>query len=77
MDNILKIIKSLKESGLLVKSVTCQSKQNNKKAEFFSMLLGTLGVSILGNLSTGKGVIRAGEGAITANKGTIRAAWNC
>ena len=41
------------------------------------MLLGTLGVSILGNLSTGKGVIRAGEGAIRANKGTIRAAWNC
>ena len=41
------------------------------------MLLGTLGVSILGNLSTGKGVIQAGEGAIRANKGTIRAAWNC
>ena len=39
------------------------------------MLLGTLGVSLLGNLLTGKGIIRAGEGAIATSRerDTIRA----
>ena len=31
------------------------------------MLLGILGTSLLGNLLTGEGVIRAGEGAIRAS----------
>ena len=33
------------------------------------MLLGTLGVSLLGNILVGKGVIRAGDGAITKRQG--------
>ena len=33
------------------------------------MLLGTLGVSLLGNLLTGKGTVRAGEGFLRAGKG--------
>ena len=33
------------------------------------MLLGTLGASLLGNLLTGKGIIRAGEGAMTTSRG--------
>ena len=44
-----------------------------KKGGFISMLLGTLGVTLLGNLVTGKGTIRAREGKIRADKGTIRA----
>ena len=37
------------------------------------MLLGILGVSLLGNLLTGKITIRTGEGTITIGEGTIRA----
>ena len=37
------------------------------------MLLGTLGASLLGNLLTGNGTIRAGEDTIRTGKGTVRA----
>ena len=40
---------------------------------FLGILLGTLDARLLGNLSTGKGVIRADEGTIRAGEGTIRA----
>ena len=48
-------------------------KQKNKEGEFSSMVLGTLGDSLLRNLLTGKGKIRAGEETTRAGKGTIRA----
>ena len=48
-------------------------KEKNKEGEFSSMVLGTLGDSLLRNLLTGKGKIRAGEETIRAGKGTIRA----
>ena len=59
--DIMKIIKSLEESGLLIKSVskTVKNEIKNKKGGFLSMFLGTLGASLLGNLLTGKGKIRA------------------
>ena len=63
-EDLIKIIKSLEDSGLLLKGVT-QSVQNEVKEQkggFLSMLLGTLGASLLGNLLTGKGVYRGGEG---------------
>ena len=43
------------------------------------MLLRTLGASLLGNLLTGKGVMRAGERAIAISqgRGTIRAGQDC
>ena len=44
-------------------------KQKNKKGGFLSMLLGTLGTFLLGNLLTGKGTVRAGEGTIRAGEG--------
>ena len=47
-------------------------KQNNKKKGFFSMLLGTHGTSLLGNMLADKGVRRAGEGAIRAGYGSNR-----
>ena len=47
-------------------------KQNNKKSRFLGMLLATLNTSLLGNLLTGKGVMRAGDETSTAIEGTIR-----
>ena len=48
----------------LLKGVTKTSKSETKEQKrcFFSMLLGTLGVSLLGNLLSGKGIVRAGKG---------------
>ena len=43
-------------------------KQNNKNGGFLCMLLGTLGTSLLGNLLTVKGTIKAGEGTIRAGQ---------
>ena len=66
MNDIIKIVKSLEDSGVLLKGIseTIQHEAKEQKGGFLSMLLGTLGSSLLGNLLTGgKGVIRAGEGA--------------
>ena len=62
MGDLIKIVKSLKESGLLLKGVT-ESVQNEIKEQrvgFLSMLLGTLGASLLGDLLTGKGINKKG-----------------
>ena len=74
MDHIMKIIKSLKESSLLTKGVTKTIKNEAKeqRSGFLGMLLGTIGASLLGNILTGKGVIRAGDGTIEAGEGTFR-----
>ena len=69
MDDILKMVKSLDNSGLLLKGVseTIQHEAKEKRGGFLSMLLGTLGTSLLGDILSkglsGKGVIRAGEGS--------------
>ena len=70
MEDIIKIIKSLEDSGLLVEGVTetVQNEVKEQKGGFHSMLLGTLGASLLGNLLTGKEIYRAGKG-----KGVLRA----
>ena len=64
MKDIIKIIKSLEGSGLLLEGVTktVQNEVKEKKEGFLSMLLGTLGSSLLGNLLTEKGIYRAGKG---------------
>ena len=64
MEDIIKIVKLLEESRLLVKGISETTKNETKeqKGAFLPMLLGTLAASILGNAITGKGVIRAGEG---------------
>ena len=65
MDDILKIVKSLENSGLLLKGVseTIQHKAKEQRGGFRSMLIGTLGASLLGDILSGKGVIRAGYGS--------------
>ena len=72
------MVKSLEESGLLIKDVseTIKNELKERQVVFLSMLLGTLGASLLGNLLTGKSTIRAGEGKFRAGEGTIRAGQN-
>ena len=66
MDDIMKIIKSLEESGLLIKHVskTTKNKAKEQKGGLPGMLFGTLWASLLGNISTGKGTFRAGKGQL-------------
>ena len=78
MNDILKIVKSLENSGLLLKQVSekIQHEAKEQRGGFLCMLLGTLGASLLADiLSKGlsdKGVIRAGEGTIRAGYGSKR-----
>ena len=62
--DIIKIVKYLEDSGLLVKGVTetVQNEVKEQKGGFLSTLLGTLGASLLGDLLIGKGIYRAGKG---------------
>ena len=67
--DIMKIIEALENSGILLKGVskTIENETKEQRGGFLSMLLGTLGASLLGNLLTGgKGVIRAGNGIVRA-----------
>ena len=76
MDDVLKIVKSLEDSGVLLKGVseTIQHEVREQRGGFLSMLLGTLGASLLGdtlsNDLSGKGAIRAGERTIRADYGS-------
>ena len=72
IEDIIKIVKSLEDSGLLLKGVTetVQNEVKEQKGGFFSMLLGTLGASLLGNLLTRRGTKRAGEGVLRAGYGS-------
>ena len=73
MGDIIKIVKSLEDSGLLIKWVTetVQNEVKEKKGGFLSMSLGTLGASLLWNFLTGKGAIETsqGRGIYRAGKG--------
>ena len=81
MDDILKIVKSLENSGVLLKGVseTIQHKAKEQREGFLSVLLGTLGASLLGDVLSkglcGKGVIRAGEETIRAGYGSKRSSF--
>ena len=69
MKDIMKIIEALENSGILLKGVTktIENETKEQKGGFLSMLLGTLGASLLVDLLTGgKGIMRAGEGSITS-----------
>ena len=78
MDDILKIVKSLENSSVLLKGVSeiIQHEAKEQRGGFLGMLLGTLGASLLGDVLSkglsGKGVIRAGEGTIRAGYGSKR-----
>ena len=84
LNDIMKINKSLKESGLFKKSRSKRIKNEarEERGEFLGMLLGTLGAILLGNVLAGEspktkmsgtGVIRARECTIRSTEGMIRA----
>ena len=79
INDIIKIVKSLEDSGLLLKGVTetIQNEVKEQKGGFLSMLLCTIGASLLGNLLTGRGVNRAGKskGINRAGQGIVRAGY--
>ena len=69
MKDIMKIIKALENSGILLKGVseTIKNETKEQRGGFLGMLLGTLGASLLGNLLPGgKGIMRAGEGNVVS-----------
>ena len=73
-NDIMKIIQSLEDSNILLKGVTKTIENETKEQEggFLRILLGTLGASLLGNLLSGKGIVRAGSGN-NKGKGIVRA----
>ena len=73
MNDIMKIIEALENSGILLKGVskTIENETKEQKGGFLSMLLGTLGASLLGNLlKGGKGIVRAGDIIVLAGEGS-------
>ena len=70
MEDIMKMVKSLKESGLLMKRISESTKNETKeqKGGFLPMLLGTLTASMLESVLTRRGEIRAGDIIIRADE---------
>ena len=70
MKDIMKIIEALENSVILLKGVskTIENETKEQRGGFLSMLLGTLEASLLGNLLTGKGIMRADDGIVGAGE---------
>ena len=69
MNDIMKIIEALENSGILLKGVskTIENETKEQRGGYLGMLLGTLGASLLGNLLTGGiGIMREGEGSVAS-----------
>ena len=64
MNDIMIIVRSLEESGLLIRGVsaTIEIEEEKQKSGFLVMLLGTLGARLLGNMLVGKEAIWVVEG---------------
>ena len=75
MNNIMKIVQALEDSNISLKGVTKTIKNETieQKGGFLSMLLGTLGASLLGNLLSGKGIKAISENK--KGKGIVRAGY--
>ena len=74
MKDIMKIIKALENSSILLKGVskTIKNETKEQRGGFLSMLLGTLGASLLADLlAGGKGIARAGDGMVRAGEGNV------
>ena len=72
MNDIMKTVQALEDSNVCLKGVskTIENETKEQKGGFLSMLLGTLGASLLGNILSGKETVRAGEGIIRAGYGS-------
>ena len=64
MEDFIKIVKFLEDSGFLLKGVSeaIQNEAKEQKGGFLSLLLHTLGTTLLGNILVGKGINRVGYG---------------
>ena len=71
MKKIIEIVESLEDFSLLPEGVgeAIQNEAKEQRGQFLSLLLGTLGASLLGDILTGRGINRAGEGVIRAGYG--------
>ena len=78
MNDIIKIIEALENSGILLEGVTktIENETKEQRGGFLSILLATLGASLLGNLLSGKGLARAGEGLVRAGEGVKKKTKN-
>ena len=67
MNDIMKIVQALKNSNTLLKGITKTTENGTKeqKGGFSGILLGNLGASLLGNIFTGKGILRPSYGSKT------------
>ena len=76
MNGIMKIVQALEDSHILLKGVTKNIKNETKerKGGSLSMLSGTLVASSLGNLLSGKGIVKAGYGN-KRGKGIVKACY--
>ena len=76
MNDVKKIVQALEDSNILLKGITETVKNETKeqKGWYLSMLLGTLGASLLGNSLTGKRFVRTGSGN-NKGKGVVRAGY--
>ena len=76
MNDILKIVQVLEDSNILLKRITktIENETKEKKGRLLGMLLGTLGASLLENMWTGKGILRAGS-ENKEGKGILRAGY--
>ena len=79
MEDIIKTIKSLENSSLLIEGVTktVQNEVKEQKGGLLSMLLGILGATLLGNILTGRRIyrVRKGKGINRAGEGIVRAGY--
>ena len=73
MNYITRIVQVLEDSNILLKGVakTIKNETKEQNGGFLSMLWGTLGSSLLGNLLTGKWIVRVGSGN-KKGKGIVR-----
>ena len=78
MEDIIKIVKSLEDSALLLKGVTetIHNEVKEQKEKLLSMLLGTLAASLLGNILPCRGIYRAGKGIVRASYGNKKGQKN-
>ena len=79
---IMKIVQAFEDSNILSKGVikTIKIETKEQKGGFLSMLLGTLGASLLGNILAGKVIVRASSGRRSLNsykkgKGIVSAGY--
>ena len=77
MNDIIKVVQALEDILLkgVTKTIENETKEQNEGVTFLSMLLGTLGASLLGDLLTGRGTITPEKGFVRAGDG-IKKSFN-